>query len=58
MRLIEKTYCTSVMLLTIHTCMLVTRGGHFTRYPKWHPNPIRKIRTEIRTEVAKYPNGY
>ena len=34
------------------------RGGHFTRYPKPHPNPILKTQTEIRTEVAKYPNGY
>ena len=35
-----------------------TRGGHFTRYLKPHPNPTRKTRTEIRTEVAKYPNGF
>ena len=35
-----------------------SRGRHFTRYPKWHPNLIRKTRTEIWTKVEKYPNGY
>uniref|UniRef100_A0A0D3DDP9 Uncharacterized protein n=1 Tax=Brassica oleracea var. oleracea TaxID=109376 RepID=A0A0D3DDP9_BRAOL len=35
-----------------------SRGGHFTRYLKPHPNLIRKTRSEIRTEVAKYPKGY
>ena len=41
-----------------HQFNLESKGGHFTRYPKLHPNPIRKTRTEIRTKVAKYPNGY
>ena len=29
------------------------RGGHFTRYPKWHPNPNRNP-----NRSSKIPNGY
>ena len=35
-----------------------TKIGHFIWYTKWHLNPIRQTRTEIRTEVGNYPNGY
>ncbi|WZZ20927.1 hypothetical protein YC2023_122314 [Brassica napus] len=37
---------------------LMDRGGHFTRNPKWHPNPIRKTRTEIRTEPKCFLSSF